>query len=122
MRVALRHGLRKKGMDVTRRWNFVYYESNNKLCLLWISLYRFIINEHGVKTDPVFVEQEPSSDMRQRLVERKVYPDGLESNDGGDETARGDPTSRRSWLSCRCMEEKFWKKLQLFNINRETES
>ena len=42
--------------------------------------------------------------MRRRFAERKLYPDGLESTDAEGEAARGDPTSKRSWLSCHCIE------------------
>ncbi len=54
--------------------------------------------------------------------QRKLYPDGFESNDTEEETVRVDPVSIRSWLSCLCirshtktmMNEDLLSKLEFF--------
>ena len=60
-----------------------------------------VVPKIAVTTDPWLVEGDSLGETRRRFAERKLYPDGLESNDAEGEAARGDPTSMRSWLSCR---------------------
>ena len=60
--------------------------------------------------------------MRRRFAERKLYPDGLESNDAEGDAARGDPASMRSWLSATVLEETvslhtFWMSLRSFSLH-----
>jgi hypothetical protein len=51
---------------------------------------------------------DPLDETRRRLLERRVYLDGLESNGPGDVAGQGDPASMRSWLSCRCIDGSFY--------------
>ena len=62
--------------------------------------------EIAVGMDPVLVDGEPRADV---LKDTNDIPTGssLESNDTEGEAGRGDPTSMRSWLSCRCIVGKF---------------
>ena len=65
------------------------------------------------------VHDDPLGETRRRFAERKEELNGFESNDAGGATARGDPASMRSWLSCRCMVEIFFPTRLIENtVNR----
>ncbi len=72
--------------------------------------------ENAVTTDPVQVEQEPSPEVRRRLLERKNDPDWLDAKGAEGGSALGDPASMHSWLPCRdigsasaCLSHRFIK-------------
>jgi hypothetical protein len=47
-------------------------------------------------TDPVLVEQEPSPEVRRRLLDRKNHPDWLDAKGAKGVAALGDPASMHS--------------------------
>ena len=65
-----------------------------------------VVPKIAVTTDPWLVEGDSLGTTRRRFAERKLYPDGLESNGTVGEAARGDPAPMRSWLSGRCIERE----------------
>ncbi len=75
------------------------------------------VSEFPLQRTPGLVEGDSLSKVRQRFAERKLYPDGLESNGAEGGVARVDPAPMRTRLSAAAFEDFTCKKKTFFGFS-----